>query len=314
MAGNTVRASWWAMAMLCSALAQAQTSISPARIAELLKAREPRLQATLRDAISGLERNPRSVSDIRAAAETLDLLGAPDTARELYNRLLEVVRTPEDRISIQRAMGISRAFAGDCKGAEAVENNAVVTLTRAGEYYGAGEVANEIGRICLDVGDWANARKWYSAGHSYGLREENLSKERFALWDFRWLNAQARIAVRRGDTAEARKRMQAAVALSGKGLAVDQLIYIPYLKGYVTFYSGAYEEARIELEKAEAEDPFAQCLLGRAYEHLGFPEKALERYQFVAQSTLHNVNTATAMYWLSGRANQQREGPPPAKR
>ena len=289
--------------LVCAAASvSAETAITATQIAELLRAREPALETTLKRSLMMIEANPRASSELQTSGQMLDLLGRSDQARAQYEKLLLLAQSPGARISAQRLMGVSRGFAGDCKGVEAAEKDVVAALITANDFYDAGQVSDEIGRLCLESGEPVAARKWYSVGHSTGLREENISKERFTVWDFRWLHAQARLAARSGDIREAKKRMDAAAAMTAKGLPSEQAIYIPSLKGYVAFYAGDYATARLELEQAQPDDPFIQCLLGRAWEKLGFPEKAFDRYRFVAGSTAHGANLASAMFWLRSRA------------
>jgi len=282
--------------------AWAQTEIGIEQIRDLLRSHEAALEVTLKRSIQNLQNTPGSKTDLQNAAQVLDLLGRPDQATAQYQRLLELSEKPEERIPVQRLMGISRGFAGDCKGAEAVEKDAVAKLISSGDFYDAGQVSDEIGRICLESGDFSAARKWYSNGNATGLREENLSNERYALWNFRWLHAQARLAARQGDFKLARKRSEEAISLVKKGLPADQTTYVPYLAGYVAFYAGDYTTARAQLEKAQIDDPFIQCLLGRTFEKLGLLDQALDRYRYVTNSTAHGVNLANAMYWLRSRA------------
>src|ERR1039458_2078055 len=101
------------------------------------------------------------------------------------------------------------------------------------------------------------------------------SAPRQDLWNFRWEHAQARIAARRGDQAEAQKHVAAAKAILDKGTIPEQAVFFPYLKGYVAFYAGDYKTALAELSKANPNDPFIQCMIGQTYEKLGEKDKAV---------------------------------------
>jgi len=115
-----------------------------------------------------------------------------------------------------------------------------------------------------------------------------------SLWNFRWEHAQARIAVRRGNMAEARKHVAAAKAVLDKDaeMAEAQAVFFPYLTGYVAFYFGDYKTAQEDLQKASLSDPFIQCLLGQTYEKLGDKEKAMDCYRKAATATAHNPPAA----------------------
>src|SRR5207248_105694 len=88
-------------------------------------------------------------------------------------------------------------------------------------------------------------------------------------------HAQARIAARRGDQAEAQKHVAAAKAILDKGTIPEQAQFFPYLKGYVAFYVGDYKAALEGLNQANQNDPFIQCMIGQSYEKLGEKQKAV---------------------------------------
>ena len=133
-----------------------------------------------------------------------------------------------------------------------------------------------MGLLCLDAGDADRAYTWYRRGHEAGLQEADIPRARKDLWEFRWAHARARVAARRGKTEEARKYVAAARMILDKGSNPEQQIYLPYLTGYVAFYTGDYAAALAELQSASQADPFIQCLMGQTYEKLGDRVKALE--------------------------------------
>src|ERR1700675_506004 len=96
-----------------------------------------------------------------------------------------------------------------------------------------GEMADEAARVCIDSGDLDTAYKWYKIGYDAGTKEPDIKPDRADLWNFRWEHAQARIAARRGDQAEAQKHVAAAKAILDKGTNPEQAPFFPYLKGYV---------------------------------------------------------------------------------
>jgi tetratricopeptide (TPR) repeat protein len=160
------------------------------------------------------------------------------------------------------------------------------------KFFQQGEIADEAGRVCLDSGDLDAAYKWYKIGHDTGLKEPDIKPAREDLWNFRWEHAQARIDARRGNRAEAQKHVAAAKTILDKGTIPEQAQFFPYLKGYVAFHAGDNKTALEELNKANANDPFIQCMIGQTYEKLGEKDKALECYRKASMAVSHNPPAA----------------------
>ena len=127
------------------------------------------------------------------------------------------------------------------------------------------------------------------------MKEPDIKPARKDLWEFRWEHAQARIAARRGNQAEAQKHVAAAKAILDKGTNPEQAQFLPYLEGYVAFYAGDYKAALEDLLKANQNDPFIQCMMGQTYEKLGDKEKALEYYRKASTAIAHNPAAAYAV-------------------
>ena len=106
----------------------------------------------------------------------------------------------------------------------------------------------------------------------------------------------ARIAARRGDKAGAQKDIGVAKSLldDNPDMAKAQAIFFPYFTGYVAFYEGDYKTALDDLQKANQDDPFIQCLIGQTYEKLGDKDKAMEYIRKAASTTAHNPPAAYA--------------------
>src|ERR1039458_6556413 len=129
----------------------------------------------------------------------------------------------------------------------------------------------------------------------HGLKEPDIKPARQDLWNFRWEHAQARIAARRGDQAEAQKHVAAAKAILDKGTIPAEPGLFPYLKGYVAFYAGDYKVALEELKQANQNDPFIQCMIGQTYEKLGEKDEAMEYYRKASTAVSHNPAAAYAI-------------------
>ncbi len=230
----------------------------------------------------------------QATGVTLDLAGKYAEAREHFTKAIEIAPDARTKAAAQRAMAISYAFEGNCPETVKYEQQVLDYYISVKDFYNQGEIADEAARVCIDAGDLNTAEHWYRTGHDLGLREPNISPDRVDLWDFRWEHAQARIAARRGNQAEAQRHVAAAKAILDKGNIPEQQQFFPYLTGYVAFYEGDFKTALEDFQKASQSDPFILCMLGQTYEKLGDRDKAIECYRKAAMITAHNPPGAFA--------------------
>ena len=191
-------------------------------------------------------------------------------------------------------MAMSYAFERNCEGAARYAGPLYDRNLANRAFFDAGEVANELARVCLESGSLEQAATWYKRGYDAGLKEEGIKPERRDLWEFRWEHAQARLAARKGQAEDAHKHVAAAKAVLDKGTNPEQAPFFPYLAGYVAFYTGDTPTAVGELQKANQNDPFIVCLLAQAYEKQGDTAKADELYRKVLTSNAHNPTNAYA--------------------
>ena len=192
-------------------------------------------------------------------------------------------------------MAMSYAFEGNCKKTVQYEQQVFDYYGSVKNFFQQGEIADEAARVCIDSGDLDTAYHWYQVGHDTGLKEPDIKPARQDLWEFRWEHAQARIAARRGNQAEAQKHVAAAKNILDKGTNPEQAQFLPYLQGYVAFYAGDYKAALEELLKANQNDPFIQCMIGQTYEKLGDKGKAVEYYRKASTAIAHNPAAAYAV-------------------
>ena len=240
----------------------------------------------------------------------LDLEGKGAEARAIFQKSIDSAATPAAKANARRATAMSWAFEGDCAKTGEYEQMVIdywVTQEKndpGNAFYQQGEMADEAARICIDAGDLDAAAQWYSQGHEWGLQEPHISADRKALWDYRWEHAQARIAARRGNRAQAESHVAAAQSALDKmtGLRAQQQAFFPYLTGYVAFYLGDYKTALADLQKAQ-DDPFIECLLGQTYEKLGDKDKAAEYYRRAAGARGHNPPAAFAIPFAKRKLN-----------
>lgn len=239
-----------------------------------------------------IQKYPTSMGARIQAGVLLDLLGRYTEARPYFAKAIEMATTPQAKSQAERAMAMSYAFEGDCKDAAKYEGPVYQRYLDAKDWFNAGETADELARVCIDSGDLTAAYDWYKKGHDAGMNETPEAQK--DLWNFRWEHAQARIAARRGNKAEAEKHVAAAKAILDKGNIPQQAQFFPYLTGYVAFYLGDYRAAIDDLEKANQNDPFILVLIAQAYEKVGVKARAMEYYRKAAASNAHNPPNAYA--------------------
>ena len=239
-------------------------------------------------------------------ATQLDLDGKGADARVLFQQAIDAAASPAGKANAQRAMAMSWAFEGNCKKTAEYEDMVIAywktqeSEAPANAFYQQGEMADEAARVCIDNGDLDTAQKYYKLGHELGLKEPGISPGRKDLWDFRWEHAEARIAARRGNKAEAEKHVTAAKAVLDDMKQKDDRLYqqqssfLPYLTGYVALYTGDSKTALADLQNASQNDAFIQCLIGMAYEKLGEKDKAMEVYRKASEVRGHNPPAAFA--------------------
>jgi tetratricopeptide (TPR) repeat protein len=242
-----------------------------------------------------LQGTPDSIPANIAAGSVLDLEGKGEEARKYFSKAIEVADTPEHKVGAQRAMAMSYAFEGNCAKTIEYEQQVFDYYGSVRNFFEQGEIADEAARVCIDSGDLESAAKWYNIGHNAGMKESDIKPARQDLWNFRWEHAQARMAARRGEQADAQQHVAAAQAILDKATIPEQAQFLPYLKGYVAFYLGDYKAALEQLSKANHDDPFIQCMIGQTYEKLGDKDRAMEFYRKASTASSHNPPAAYAV-------------------
>jgi Flp pilus assembly protein TadD len=240
-----------------------------------------------------LQAEPNRYEAHLGAGIVLDLQGAYEDARKHLAKAIEVA-PPESKPQAMRNMAFSYAFEGKADEAAKYEQPLYDESIAKNNFFSAGETANELARIYLESGDLDNAQKWYQKGHEAALKQANPTPAQKDLWEFRWEHAQARIAARRGNKAEAQKHVAAAKAILDKGTNTEQAPFFPYLEGYVAYHLGDYKAAISSLQKADQRDPFILVLLAQAYEKSGDKTQATDYYRKVLGANFHNPTNAFA--------------------
>ena len=246
---------------------------------------------------------PGGGSPLLNQANEADRAGKFKEARALYQQAIDQAANPAAKSMAQRQMAMSYAFEADCKNAGKYEELALAyyrdNADAADRFYQQGELYDEAARVCIDAADLNAAQSYYAKGRDAGLKDPNITPDRAKVWEFRYEHAMARIAARRGNKAEAEKHVALAKqALEGMTTSkAQQTGFLPYLTGYVAFYTGDYKTALADFQQASQNDAFIQCMIGETYEKLGDKEKAMEYYHKAAAVAARGHNPPAAYAW-----------------
>ena len=240
-----------------------------------------------------LERTPDSYDAHYGLARALDLAGRYKDARDHFVKAIGLA-AEGDKDQVLRMMGISLTFVGDATAAATYFQQVFDRRVASANFAGAAEVADEMGRVYLELGDPDNAVTRYRAAYDTAARQPDRSQSDVDLATLRWAHAQARIAARRGNAIEAHRQEAIVKALVGKAANAEQQSQYAYLRGYDAFYLKDYPAAIAALRTADQNDPFILLLLAKTYEQSGQAARAREYYQNTLASTSHAVNNAFA--------------------
>jgi tetratricopeptide (TPR) repeat protein len=154
---------------------------------------------------------------------------------------------------------------------------------------------NSIARINLESGRLEAAMKAYEKGYE-SVPGSSLAEDQKQLWLGRLRHGRCRVLARLGRHEEARSEALAVrKMIDDAGEAGEQ--YLPawhYLAGYLELEAGDAATAIEELKQADAEDPFHQLLLGRAYEKAGNRAEAEKAWRAVVDSRRNGLERALA--------------------
>ncbi len=256
--------------------------------------REGHLDEALAIARKAADAAPDSFPANTQAGIILDLQGNYGDARQYLEKAVAAATRPEDKSRGLRNMAMSYAFERDCPGALKYQQQAYDMQVAEKDFVAAAEVANEVARVCLESNGIDQADAWYRRGYDVALKSADLTAAQKDLWEFRWEHAQARVAARRGQQAEARRHLATAKQILDKGTNPEQAPFFPYLAGYVDFYTGDAKTALAALRRANQTDPFILALMAQAHERLKEKAAAMELYRKILTITSHNPANAYA--------------------
>jgi tetratricopeptide (TPR) repeat protein len=288
----------FASALFFTAVAFAQAPQLPASTANPLAPGQKLInEGKLDDALAFYKNAAQSGANAWEAdlgmGAALDLKGDYSAARQDIQRAIDTAPA-NGKVRGLRTMAVSYAFTGDANDAGKYEQQAYDLQMGANDFNAAAGTADEAARIYLENGDYDQAQKWYEKGHQTAMRNPKLSDADKDLWAFRWESAQARIAARRGNKAEAQQHVAAAKAAIDKGTNPEQAQFVPYLEGYVAFYGGDYAAAISDLQKSNQKDPFILSLMAQAFEKSGDQKNAMDYYRKVLEIYAHSPTGAFA--------------------
>jgi tetratricopeptide (TPR) repeat protein len=282
----------WGVAAISPATAVAQDAL------DLVKEGQKLEQAG--QFVEGLDRyrkavaaNPKLFEAQLALGRALNLAADYVPARQALQQAL-ALSTEANRNAALAALGVSYAFEGKAAESEKYYKQTHDAQMAAGQFEAAGATANAIARVYLEAGDVGAAEKWYRVGYETAKKASAAMPEEIDLREWRWLNAQGRMAARNGQFAAARQFAVQGKAILDKGTNADQAAYYPYLVGYIEFYAKNYARAIEELLKADQRDVFVLGLLAQAYDKTGDAAKARETFAKVMASPSHSIKAAYA--------------------
>jgi tetratricopeptide (TPR) repeat protein len=285
------------LSVLLSIAAFAQNPAPQAPTGPIADANKLVNEGKLDDALAAYQKiaaaDPKNWDAHRGMGVVLDLEGKYAEARKHLQEAIDLAPT-DSKPAAWRTMAVSYAFDRNAKEIERYQKQVFDYRMSKYDLQGSAEIANEAARMLLESGDINGAEKWYRLGHETILKKTDLADKDKDLWEFRWESAQARIAARRGNHADAQKHADAGKALIDKGTNPEQAQYVPYVYGYNAFYAAEYKEAIDEFSKSNPNDPFNLVMIAQAYDKMGDKAQAKEYYEKVLKSNAHNPTNAYA--------------------
>ena len=175
--------------------------------------------------------------------------------------------------------------------------------TYLGEYKDSGSaqgfpevfIWNSIARINLENGRLDAAMQAYEKGYE-SVPGSSLPEDQKQVWLGRLMHGRCRTLAKMGKHEEAWSEAQKVKKMIDEG-GEPAKQYVPawhYLAGYLKLEAGDFKTAIEELKQGNADDPFQQLLLARAYEKSGAKEEARQTYTKVVESRQNGIERALA--------------------
>jgi tetratricopeptide (TPR) repeat protein len=235
---------------------------------------------------------------VRAFLANDDLLrGDYEKARRTFLDVEKALPKGSAPFAVRYGLAFSYLYEGQVDAALGALRTYLAEYETSGAAQGFPEVFiwNSIARINLENGRLPEAMKAYEKGYE-SVPGSSLPEDQKQVWLGRLQHGKCRVLAKMGKHEEAWAEAQKVKKMIDDGGEAGKQ-YVPawhYLAGYLKLEAGDSEAAIEELKQANAEDPFHQLLLARAYEKKGARADAQKAYRAVVDSQQNGLERALA--------------------
>ena len=235
---------------------------------------------------------------VRAFLANDDLIkGQYDKARQAFLEVEKSLPKGSAPFAVRYGLAFSYLYEGQVDPALAALQTYLAEYKDSGSAQGFPEVFiwNSIGRINLENGRLDAAMQAYEKGYE-SVPGSSLPDDQKQVWLGRLMHGRCRTLAKMGKHQEAWTEAQKIKKMIDDG-GEPAKQYVPawhYLAGYLKLEAGDYKTAVEELKQANADDPFQQLLLARAYERTGAKDEARKTYTRVVESRQNGIERALA--------------------
>ena len=235
---------------------------------------------------------------VRAFLANEDLVGGEyEKARQTFLDVEKSLPKGSAPFAVRYGLAFSYLYQGQVDPALEALRTYLAEYEASGAAQGFPEVFiwNSIARVNLENGRLDAAMKAYEKGYE-SVPGSTLPEDQKQVWRGRLQHGQCRVLAKMGKHEQAwTEALGLKKMIDDGGEAGKQ--YLPawhYLAGYLKLEAGDYDAAIVELKQADAQDPFHQLLLARAYEKTGARAEARAAYQAVVDSRQNSIERALA--------------------
>jgi tetratricopeptide (TPR) repeat protein len=235
---------------------------------------------------------------VRAFLANDDLIkGQYDKARQAFLEVEKSLPKGAAPFAVRYGLAFSHLYEGQVDPALAALQTYLAEYKDSGSAQGFPEVFiwNSIARINLENGRLDAAMQAYEKGYE-SVPGSSLPDDQKQVWLGRLMHGRCRTLAKMGKHQEAwTEALKIKKMIDDGGEPAKQ--YVPawhYLAGYLKLEAGDYKTAVEELKQANADDPFQQLLLARAYEKSGEKAEAQQAYRKVVDSRQNGIERALA--------------------